>query len=93
MRGKARAWGELVSGPDGLIEMLLTWKHNSGFSVHNGLRLARDDEAGSEALAQYIIRNPFSIKKITYNNATGTVIYKSRKTPRKSDYLSSRRNQ
>ena len=39
---------------DGLIEKLMAWKHNSGFSVHNGVRLARDDEAGRESLAQYI---------------------------------------
>ncbi len=63
---------------DDLIAKLLTWKHNSGFSVHNGVRLARDDENGRESLAQYIIRNPFSIKKVTYNAATGTVIYKSK---------------
>ncbi len=30
------------------------------------VNLARDDEKGREALAQYIIRNPFSVKKITY---------------------------
>jgi len=40
---------------DGLIEKLLTWKHNSGFSVQNGVRLTRGDENGSESLAQYII--------------------------------------
>ncbi|OGQ96095.1 MAG: hypothetical protein A2521_13390 [Deltaproteobacteria bacterium RIFOXYD12_FULL_57_12] len=38
---------------DGLIKNLLTWKHNSGFSVHNGVRLAKDNEAGREALAQF----------------------------------------
>ena len=37
--------------------------------AYNGVRLARDDEAGREALAQYIIRNPFAVSKITYNAA------------------------
>lgn len=69
---------------DALIRKLLTWRHNSGFSVHNGVRLARSDEAGREALAQYIIRNPFSVKKILYNTTTGTVIYRSKKTSHKS---------
>ncbi len=69
---------------DGLIEKIMKWKHNSGFSVHNGVRLSRDDDAGRESLAQYIMRNPFSVKKITYNSGTGTVIYKSRKTQRRS---------
>ncbi len=67
-----------------LIARLLTWRHNSGFSVHNGVRLARDDEGGREALAQYIIRNPFAVSKITYNPASGMVIYKSKPTPSRS---------
>lgn len=46
--------------------------------------MAIDDENGRESLAQYIIRNPFSVKKVTYNAATGTVIYKSKTSPRKS---------
>ena len=50
--------------------------------MHNGVRLARDDEAGRESLAQYVMRNPFSVKKITYNDATGVVIYRSKKNPR-----------
>jgi hypothetical protein len=49
---------------DGLVVKLLTWKNNSGFSVHNGGWLARDDENGRESLARYIIRNPFSVKKV-----------------------------
>ena len=69
---------------DGLIEKLLKCKHNSGFSVHNGVRLSRDDEVDRESLAQYIMRNSFSVKKITYNDATGVVIYRSKKNPRNS---------
>ena len=57
---------------------LLSWKH-SGFSVHNGKPVKRDDQEGLERIAQYIIRNPFSEKKMTYNEETGTVIYRSRK--------------
>jgi len=67
------------------------WRH-SGFSVHNGVRVARDDEQAREALAQYIIRNTFSVEKLTllnkcppenltgltYINETGTVIYRSK---------------
>jgi len=65
---------------DDLIANLLTWKLNSGFSVHNGVRLARDDENGRESRAQYIIRDPFSVKKITYNPASDMVIYNSKTT-------------
>ena len=37
---------------DDLINRLMSWRH-SGFSVHNGLRVRRDDAGGKEALAQY----------------------------------------
>ena len=51
---------------DDFIHKLMNWKH-SGFSVHNKARVARDDEKGREALAQYIIRNTFSLEKIQSN--------------------------
>ncbi len=37
---------------DDLINRLMSWGH-SGFSVHNGVRVRRDDDGGKEALAQY----------------------------------------
>lgn len=64
---------------DELINNLMNWKH-SGFSVHNGVRIAKDDEEGKENLAQYIIRNTFSLKKLNYVEETGTVIYHSKMT-------------
>jgi len=60
-----------------LARKLLGWKH-SGFSVHNGTPLRRDDADGLERVAQYIIRNPFSEQKMAYNAENGTVIYRSR---------------
>ena len=59
---------------------LIGWRHNSGFNVHNGVRIARDDEDGQERVAQYILRNPFSEAKLTYKEETGMVIYKSKMT-------------
>jgi hypothetical protein len=52
-------------------------KH-SGFSVHNGKPVKRNDAEGLERVAQYIIRNPFSEQKMAYNEENGTVIYRSR---------------
>jgi hypothetical protein len=46
--------------------------------VYNGKPLRRDDTDGLERVAQYIIRNPFSEQKMTYNEESGTVIYRSR---------------
>jgi hypothetical protein len=37
--------------------------HHSGFSVHPGNPIARDDRNGQKALAEYILRNAFSEKK------------------------------
>jgi len=65
---------------DTLIKNIMGWRHMSGFSVHNGVRIARDDEEGKEGVAQYIIRNPFSEAKLTYREDTGMVIYKSKMT-------------
>ncbi len=65
---------------DNTINKLMGWRH-SGFSVHNGSRVARDDEKGKESISQYIIRNTFSLEKLTYNEETNTVIYQSKMTP------------
>ena len=65
---------------DRFIAKLMGWRHTSGFSVHNGVRIAPDDPAGRQALAQYIIRSPFSTVKMAYNEQTGTVIYRSKMT-------------
>jgi len=68
---------------DDIIKNLMDWRH-SGFSVHNKARIARDDEKGRVALAQYIIRNTFSLEKLTYNQEAGTVIYRSKMSRGKS---------
>jgi acyl-[acyl carrier protein]--UDP-N-acetylglucosamine O-acyltransferase len=49
-------------------------------SAYTGSRIARDDKAGQEALAQYIMRNAFSEEKITYIEDTGQVLYRSNMT-------------
>jgi hypothetical protein len=63
---------------DTLIKKILTWRHNSGFSVHNEVRLQADDVKGIENVAQHIIRNTFSLAKLSYIEKTGTVIYRSK---------------
>ncbi len=70
---------------DQLIAKLLKWQHTSGFSVHNGVRLARDDSKGLTAVAQYILRNPFAQGKITFNETTGMVVYKSKMSHSKAE--------
>jgi len=64
---------------DELIEKLMNWRH-SGFSVHAGNQIARDDRDGQQALAEYILRNAFSEQKITYIEDTGKILYRSAMT-------------
>jgi hypothetical protein len=40
---------------EAFIEMILKWRHNSGFSVHHQVRIKPEDEKGIENLSQYIV--------------------------------------
>ncbi len=59
-------------------EKMRQW-HHSGFGIHAGHRIQRDDHDGLENLAQYILRNPFSLEKMTYLPETGDVVYCSKR--------------
>ena len=56
----------------------MSWRHISGFSVHNKVRIKPGDEKGIENLSQYIIRNAFSLAKLQYDEGAASVIYRSR---------------
>ena len=56
---------------------MLQWRH-SGFSVHNRIRSNADDAKGRQRLARYMIRCPFALEKMRYDDNSGTVIYRSR---------------
>lgn len=59
------------------VHQLLDWKH-SGFSLDAGDKpIAADDVEGRRRLAEYLLRAPFSLEKITWNETTGKVIYRS----------------
>ncbi|MGA1825105.1 MAG: hypothetical protein ACMUIP_10640 [bacterium] len=57
---------------DDIINNLLSWSH-SGFSVDNSVRIATNNHEGQITLAQYIIRNTFSLDKLIYNAKNRTV--------------------
>ncbi|MEE8415252.1 MAG: transposase [Desulfobacterales bacterium] len=59
---------------DELIGKLMKWKF-SGFSIDNGERIKKEDKKGRETIAQYMMRNVFNVKNITYIEKTGKVIY------------------
>ena len=48
------------------------------YFVFNEVRLQAGDAKGIENVAQYIIRNTFSLAKLSYIEETGTVIYRSK---------------
>lgn len=63
-------------GPD-LVEKLLSCRH-SEFTLDAGESpLAAADTAGRQWLAEYLIRCPFSLEKITSEPRTGAVLYRS----------------
>jgi len=62
---------------DEIRKRILTWDH-SGFSVHNAVRVPAEDAEGRKKLACYLLRVPMSLEKMTYDAATGTVIYRSK---------------
>jgi hypothetical protein len=67
---------EKLIGPR-MLRRLLAWKH-SGFNLDAGERpVAAGHTEGLRSLAEYLLRAPFSLEKITWNQATRRVIYRS----------------
>ncbi len=62
------------------VEKLLCWR-NSGFNIHNQVKIGSQDKRGRESLAQYILRSPFSQQKMTYREESRTVLYRSKMNP------------
>ncbi len=62
--------------PPERARMLQTWRH-SGFNVHRSRRVLPNEREDLERLAQYIIRNPFSVEKMQVNQPGGPIIYRS----------------
>ena len=56
--------------------MLHGWVH-SGFQVHQSRRIAANECQDMERLAQYIVRNPFSVAKMQVNRSGDSILYRS----------------
>ncbi len=85
LRELFRAYVLKMLKKEGLIDdafktMIMKWRHTSGFSVHNEVRIKPDDDKGIENLSQYIIRNSFSLEKLKYEEGDSSVIYRSKMT-------------
>jgi len=72
--------------PPERARVLRGWTH-SGFNVFRSRRVAPEERADLERLAQYIIRNPFSVEKMQVTEANranpdGSIIYHSGMNPK-----------
>ena len=71
----------MLVGQHGLSEELrsrmLGWRY-SGFWVHHQVHIAAEDAEGRKKLAGYMLRAPMSLEKMTYDAASGAVIYRSK---------------
>jgi hypothetical protein len=62
------------------LRQILAWTH-SGFSLDASEKpVAPHDVEGRKRLAEYLLRAPFSLEKITWNESTGKVIYRSKRS-------------
>ena len=61
-------------------DQMLTWKH-SGFSLDAGDKpVSSYNIAGRRNLAEYMLRAPFSLEKVTWNEKAKKVIYRSKRS-------------
>jgi len=61
--------------------MLRGWRH-SGFNIHRSQRVPPGNREDMERLAQYIIRNPFSVDKMHLNSSGDSIITRSGMNPK-----------
>ena len=61
--------------------MLRGWNH-SGFNIHRNQRVPPGQREDMERLAQYIIRNRFSVEKMRPNSSGDSIFYRSAMNPK-----------
>ena len=63
-----------------IADKILSWKH-SGFSAYTDTLIQTDDENGLTNLAEYIVRSPFSDKKLVLAEDNHKVVYHDKLNP------------
>jgi hypothetical protein len=43
---------------DERLRLLMSWEHNSGFSVDDSVRIEPEDQKSMERMARYILKSP-----------------------------------
>lgn len=59
-----------------VVEQMRSWRH-SGFSVDKSVYLPAGDQAAIQRLLQYMLRCPFSLKRMIQTTADGNVAYRA----------------
>jgi len=56
-----------------IVDLLMSWNHNSGFNVHAGSRINGSNVEAIENVARYMSRPAISTDRVKYNHEEGTV--------------------
>jgi ribosomal protein S27E len=59
--------------------VLLSWNHNSGFSIDDSVRIEPEDGQAMERMVRYMLRPPLSLARMEYTEGADEVVY-ARKT-------------
>ncbi len=62
-------------------DLLMSFRHNSGFSVHVGAPVAPGDPEGFERLARYVSRSHLADCRVVYREVRARVVYSSGRPP------------
>ncbi len=70
---------------DGLLSeerarILLSWNHNSGFSIDDSVRVEPEDSQALERLARYMLRPPLSLERMRYEDGDDEVVYERKRS-------------
>jgi len=61
---------------DERARVLMTWSHNSGFSVDDSVRFEPEDRKSMEKVARYLLRPPLSLERMNYSDGDDQVVYR-----------------
>jgi hypothetical protein len=67
-----RSWENSISGISRESQIL----SHAGFSVHCGTPIQTDETDSRKTLSEYISRAPFSLERMSFNEASDTVLYR-----------------
>ena len=60
-------------------QLLLSWRHQTGFSADASVKVEPEDSAAVKRLARYILRPPVSLERMAWEEGSDEVVY-TRKT-------------